>query len=57
MDDVHVVGRNVLSCVKEIMHTLPEEPPSAPAFEITDTANHALHNKLILHARVTRQPL
>ena len=34
LNDVHVLGCNVLSCVKLFMHLLPEGLPSTPAYEI-----------------------
>ena len=39
MDDVHVVGRNVLSRVKSIMHARLEEPLVLLPTKSADTAN------------------
>ena len=51
MDDVHVIGRNVLSRVKRIMHALLEGPPSAPAYEI---GQPHITQQLIIHGQVPR---
>jgi hypothetical protein len=40
MDDVYVIGRNVLSFLKQFMHLLPEGPPSAPAYEIRGASHN-----------------
>ena len=47
--DVHVVGRNVLSCVKLFMHLFPEGRPSGPAYEIHGYGQLRIAQKLILH--------
>lgn len=58
MDDVHVIGRNVLSRIKRTMHALPKDPrpPSAPAYEVRRYGQPHIAQQLIPLHRVPRHP-
>lgn len=47
MGDMHVAGRNVLSCMKQFMHLLPEGHPSALAYEIRGYDQSRIAQQLI----------
>ena len=48
LNDVHVIGRNVLLCVKLFMHLLSEGLPSTPTYEIHGYSQPRIV-QLILH--------
>ena len=55
-NDVHIIGRNVFSCMKLFMHLLTEGLPSTPAYEIRGYDQPRIAQQLVLHGRVIRHP-
>ena len=55
LNDVHVIGRNVLSCVKRFVHLPSEGLPFSPAYEICGYSQPRVA-QLILHGRVSHHP-